>query len=149
MRRYMWEIFFEMSFNLSFRETNIYDSRKVGITLAATLRRNNLFVTLSAKVDTGAEVCLFERRFGEALEIQIESGYPKRLATLTGSFLAYGHEIVLETLGIELDTFVYFAETDEIQRNLLGRHGWLQLLKLGLIDGNNEIFLSPHDEDFR
>lgn len=64
-------------------------------------------------------MCLFERGAAEALEIDIESGTARRLSTLTGGLLAYGHEIILETLGFQFQTFVYFAEPYEVRRNIL------------------------------
>ena len=58
-----------------------------------------------AIVDTGATCCLFVRGFGEALRQQF------RIAT--GRFLAYGHELTLSTLGITVESILYFfAESD-------------------------------------
>ena len=70
----------------------------------------------------------------------------KRLETLTRVLTAYGHEVVLELLGLKLQTVVYFAERDEVRRNLLGRQGWLQLLRLGIVDYDSELYLSLYDE---
>ena len=91
-------------------------------------------------------MCLFQRAIGEALDIPIENGVKKRLETLTGVLTAYGHEVVLELLGLQLQTVVYFAESDEVRRNLLGRQGWLQLIRLGIVDYDSEIYLSLYDE---
>ncbi len=99
-----------------------------------------------AKVDTGAEFCLFERTFADSLEIDVENGYREKFSTLGGGLSAYGHEIELETLGLRFQSYVYFAESYEIKRNLLGRQGWLQLVKLGLDDYRSELYLSPNDE---
>lgn len=110
-----------MPFQLSFTHRETYSSLASGISLETTLRFRELFINCDAKVDTGAEVCLFQRAIGEALEIQIEKGVKKRLETLTGVLTAYGHEVVLETLGLQLQTVVYFAENNEVRRNLLGR----------------------------
>ncbi|PYS63381.1 MAG: hypothetical protein DMF74_10285 [Acidobacteria bacterium] len=68
------------------------------------------------------------------------------METLTGVLTAYGHEVVLETLGVQLQTLVYFAEGAEMRRNLLGRQGWLQLVRIGLVDYDSELYLSPYDE---
>ena len=87
-----------MSYHLDFAIKHNYDSRQIGITIKTVLRRNNLFVVCDAKVDTGSEFCLFDREFGERSDIEIESGHRQNLSTLTGSFVAYGHEIELETL---------------------------------------------------
>ena len=110
------------------------------------MRFGDLFINCEAKVDTGAEVCLFQRAIGEALDIPIETGVKKSLETFTGVLTAYGHEVVLELLGLKLQTVVYFAESDEVRRNLLGRLGWLQRIRLGIVDYDNELYLSLYDE---
>lgn len=68
-----------MSYEIEFAVKQIYDSREVGITIETTLRRNRLSVAFDAKVDTGAEFCLFAREIGEELDIDVESGYQKNL----------------------------------------------------------------------
>jgi hypothetical protein len=135
-----------MTFQLSFSRREKYSSLATGIDLETTLRFGDLFINCEAKVDTGAEVCLFQRAIGEAIEIPIENGVKKRLETLTGVLTAYGHEVVLELLGLQLQTVVYFAESDDVRRNLLGRQGWLQLIRLGIVDYDNELYLSLYDE---
>jgi hypothetical protein len=135
-----------MAFQLYFTHQEKYDSRNLGINLKTTLHYGEHFLVCDAKIDTGAEVCLFERVIGETLEISIENGIPKKMSTLAGTLMAYGHEVILETLGLRFHTIVYFAESYEVKRNLLGRQGWLQLIKLGLVDYDNELYLSPYDE---
>jgi len=135
-----------MSFQLSFTRRETYNSLASGISLETTLRSAELFINCDAKIDTGAEVCLFQRAIGEALEIPIEDGLKKRLETLTGVLTAFGHQVVLETLGLQLQTIVYFAASDEVRRNLLGRQGWLQLIRLGIVDYDSELYLSLYDE---
>lgn len=135
-----------MAFQLHFTHHEKYNSRDLGIHIKTTLRYGETFLVCDAKIDTGADVCLFERVIGETLDIPIEKGIPKRLSTLAGTLTAYGHEVILETLGVQFQTLVYFAETDEVKRNLLGRQGWLQLIRLGLVDYDCELYLSPYGE---
>jgi len=135
-----------MSFQLSFTRRETFNSLALGISLETTLRFGELFINCDAKIDTGAEVCLFQRAIGEALQIPIEDGLKKRLETLTGVLTAYGHQVVLETLGLQLQTIVYFAASDEVKRNLLGRQGWLRLIRLGIVDYDSELYLSLYDE---
>ena len=137
-----------MNHQLNFSVKHIYDSTKVGITVKTTLRRNNLFVSVNAKIDTGSEFCLFGREYGEALGIEIETGYPKNLSTLAGNLPAFGHYFELETFGLKFDSLVYFAQDYSLKRNLLGRQGWLQLVKIGLGDYRSEIYISPNQENF-
>ena len=131
-----------MYLRLNFEKRAIYDSRESGITIEAILRHGASEVSCDAKVDTGAQVCLFRRELGDSLGLDIESGYRRNFGTLTGGFVAYGHEITLETLGLAFDVMVYFPREYDIRRNLLGRQGWLQLVRLGLVDYDCEIYLS-------
>jgi len=137
-----------MSYEILFAVKQIYNSREVGITIETTLRRNDLSVVLNAKVDTGAEFCLFARELGEELDIGVENGYQKNLSTLAGNLAAFGHYVELETLDLKFDTLVYFAQDYSLNRNLLGRQGWLQLIKIGLDDYRSEIYISPNQENF-
>jgi len=80
------------------------------------------------------------------LDIDVESGYREEFSTLGGGIIAYALEVELETLGLRFQSYVYFAESYAVKRNLLGRQGWLQLIKLGLDDYKSELYLSPNDE---
>ncbi len=135
-----------MAYQLSFEQHHKYASLESGITITAILRRGDIEITCDAKVDTGAQVCLFSREIGEELGINVENGAPIRLGTVAGIITAYGHEVILETLGLRFHTFVYFAEVDKLSRNLLGRTGWLQLIRLAIIDYDQEFYLSNYDE---
>ncbi len=137
-----------MNYHLDYSVKHIYDSRKVGISIKTTLRRNDSFVAVNAKIDTGAEFCLFGREYAEALNIEVETGYQKNLSTLAGDLSAFGHYVELETLGLKFDSLVYFANDYALNRNLLGRQGWLQLIRFGLDDYRSEIYISPNQENF-
>lgn len=135
-----------MSHPLNFAQKYKFDSLRQGITLEVSLRDGERFANVFAKIDTGAEVCLFAREVGESLGLQVDAGLPKRFSTLTGEFTAYGHELTLETLETIFFTTIYFAADDTLKRNLLGRQGWLQLVRLAIIDYDSEIYLSPYNE---
>ncbi|HEX9002896.1 MAG TPA: hypothetical protein VGB07_23510 [Blastocatellia bacterium] len=64
---------------------------------------------------------------------------------LTGSLDAFGHEVTLQTGDIAFQSLVYFAKHPGLQRNLLGRQGWLRNLRLGVIDYDNRLYLSAYD----
>lgn len=133
-----------MPYTFEFEKREIYKSFDTGITIEAILSYGGLTVNCEAKVDTGAQVCLFSRDSADILEIDVESGYREKFRTLAGTVVAYEHEVSLETLGLQFQTNIFFAESYEIKRNLLGRHGWLQLLKLGLVDYDSTIYMSPY-----
>lgn len=129
---------------LEFDVFHEYSLFKVGITVEAILKSGNLRVDIEAKIDTGSTYCIFERHHGEGLDLEIESGTPVEIGTATGSFRAFGHELMLSVLGIETVSTVYFAESDYFDRNVLGRTGWLDRVKLGLIDQEGKLFLSEY-----
>ena len=95
-------------------------------------------------IDTGSTYCIFKRYLGEGLGFNIESGNPVNISTATGSFRVFGHELTLAVLGIETISTVYFAEEDSFDRNVLGRIGWLDRVKLGLIEQEGKLFLSEY-----
>src|SRR5437763_515657 len=98
-----------------------------------------------ATVDTGAARCIFERRYAELLGLIVESGRIQRFRTMTGSFSAYEHEVTLQMLGIEFAAPVFFAEDPAFTRNFLGRTGWLDRLRVAIIDYDRTLYLSAHD----
>ncbi len=79
-------------------EYSLYD---IGITVDATLQNSDLSVDIDAKIDTGSTSCIFERHYGERLDLEIESGLPVTIGTATGTFKAFGHELTLSVLDIE------------------------------------------------
>jgi hypothetical protein len=64
---------------------------------------------------------------------------------MAGSFVAFKHEVILHTLGIEFSSVVFFAEDPEFTRNFVGRAGWLDRLRIGIIDYDRMLFLSAYD----
>jgi hypothetical protein len=51
---------------------------------------------------------------------------------------------LINVLGVELFSTVYFAEEESFTRNVLGRQGWLDHVKLGLIDYEGKLLLSEY-----
>ena len=121
-----------------------YSLFEVGITVEVILQSGPLSVEFDAKIDTGSTYCIFARHHGEGLDLDIESGLPVIIGTATGTFKAFGHELTLSVLGIETVATVYFAENEHFDRNVLGRTGWLDRMKLGLIDQEGMLFLSEY-----
>ena len=134
-----------MDQHLSFERLIQYDPGQPGITLDISLRLSASIVNFPAKVDTGGSYCIFERRHGEALGLSVESGLPQPISTVTGRFLTYGHEVTLSAAGYDFDSIVYFYADEDLDRNVLGRHGWLDRVVLGLIDYEGKLLLSPYD----
>lgn len=68
------------------------------------------------------------------------------VSTVAGNFRAYGHELTLAVLGIEGHAGVYFYADPSVSRNVLGRHGWLNRVRLGLVDPDSLLYLSAYDD---
>src|SRR5262249_6186868 len=133
-----------MEQHLTFERLIQYDPGQSGITLDVSLSLSAADVNFPAKVDIGASFCIFERRHGETLGLSIESGLPQPISTAKGRFLTYGHEVTLGAAGYDFDSIVFFAADEDINRNVLGRHGWLDRVVLELIDYEGKLLLSRY-----
>ena len=131
---------------IEFATIHEYDTLKTGITIPVTLGYNSLTVDFEAKLDTGSSHCIFERRFGENLGLEIENGTLEKFGTATVGFIAFGHEVEISFLDISVYTTVYFAKEESFTRNVLGRQGFLDRVKLGLIDYEGKLLLSAYGE---
>jgi len=130
---------------LSFRiEYRYQDAR--GVLLPVALRYGGRETDFFARVDTGASFCIFQRLHAETVGIEVESGVPTRIATVTGGFLAYAHQVALGVLGIEVEATVYFAEDPAMPRDVLGQTGWLDRMRLALVDHDRQLYLSHYDD---
>lgn len=132
--------------SISFDEVLFYDTLKTGITVSVILKFEEELVDFEAKVDTGASFCIFERKHAERLGLEVENGEKIRISTATGYFSAYKHELLMSVMNIETVSTVYFAKEESFTRNVLGRQGWLDRVKLGLIDYEGKLFLSEYNK---
>jgi predicted aspartyl protease len=135
-----------MAHQLNFGLTHKYDSAKGGIVIPVSLILDEKIIECQAKVDTGAEHCLFARSYADQLGLDVESGHQMEMGTLTASFTAFGHVITLQTLNMAFESTVYFPQSYEIRRNLLGRNGWLHFVRLGIAAYDEIIYLSLYDD---
>lgn len=133
--------------SLDFEKVLIYDAGKVGITLDVEIRLGSSAANFEAKIDTGAEACIFERIYGEQIGIEIESGEPQSFGTATGSFMTYGHSITLITEEFTFDSYVFFAADESFRKNVLGRYGWLNRLIIGINDYDGKLYLSQYEDE--
>ena len=131
---------------LEFETLHNYGTHKTSIELDVTLRFGKRTVSFPAQIDTGATFCVFERGYAETLGLTVESGELIRFTTATGSFEAYGHVVTLETLRYSFDVTVYFPAQENFKRNVLGRRGWLDHVRLGLVDYQCELYLNRYSD---
>lgn len=133
-------------YHLSFRSCVPYEEHEPGIPLRIVLHADGEDFECLACIDTGATACLFQREVGETLGLDIEAGLPTRFSTLTGPLPAFGHEVTMQVVGLTYQTTVYFAEHYGLPRNLLGKFGWLQQIRSGLVDYDEMIYLSDYND---
>lgn len=134
-----------MSEAIEFDLVEEYNTLDIGITVDANLRSGDLDIDVDARIDTGSTYCVFNRYFGEELGIEIETGLSVMIGTATGSFHAFGHELVLTVVGLDFVSTVYFAESEYFDRNVLGRIGFLDRVKLGLVEPEGKLYLGRYD----
>ncbi len=136
-----------MKYDFSFEKLVRYDAGKTGISLNVELRLNEISTIVEAKVDTGSTNCIFQRIYGEKLGFDIEAGEPQRVGTSTGSFLTFGHWVTLITDEFSFDSMVFFAKDENLNRNVLGRHGWLDRVIICINDYDGELYLSRYESE--
>lgn len=134
-----------MSYQLSFTESVNYDAGQPSITVPITLSVGQARVDCDAKVDTGSSNCIFARNVGEELGLDIETGLRLLVGTVTGTFMAYQHEVNLSLASFEFSGLVGFAQDKEFRRNVLGRRGFVEQMVLGLVDYEGTLYLSRYD----
>ena len=133
---------------LTFEISYLYADSTEGIAIPVALVSTNGIYNTWAKVDTGAEVCLFSNEAGLRLGLDVERGIPKTLGSVGGSRIeSFGHEVVIQTFWIAMSSTIYFARYPGITRNLLGRLGWLRNLQIGLRDYDNKLFIAEYGEE--
>lgn len=98
------------------------------------------------KLDTSSTFCVLQRRYAELLDLDVESGTSKRIRTATGTFMAYGHEITMTVSRLEWQAVVYFAEDENFPINIVGRVGFLDRLRVGVVDYEQLLYLAAYDE---
>jgi hypothetical protein len=130
---------------LGFTTSYRYDDSEHGILVPLWLCLGDQSVRLIAKLDSGASNCIFERRYGELLGLNVEAGRCQYFHTMAGRFPAYEHEVTIQTFGIELTAQVFFAQDHSFSRSFVGRSGWLDRLRIELVDYDRMLYLSPYD----
>jgi len=136
-----------MAHTLTFDILHEYDAGDSGITVPVELIIGINSTKADAKLDSGASCGVFRRGLGEMLGLDIESGIPQWISTPTGSFLTYGHDVTLSAFGFQLNVMVYFAVDEWFTRDALGRLGWMQQLKLGIVDYEGKLYVSEYNAE--
>lgn len=135
-----------VSHSLNFGARLLYDPALPGITVPVRLLIGEVWVETDAKLDTGSSHSVFAREIAEALGIVVGAGEPIRIATVNGAFLAYGHTIAIRAIEQQLDAMEYFAAEYGFPRNVLGRRGFIDRLRLGIVDYDGVLLASAYDD---
>lgn len=133
-----------MSHELIFNALHDYGTSDEGITMPVTLSTGGESTEFTARVDTGSTFCVFKRGYAEMLGLDVEAGLMTRIGTVTGGFDAYGHTLTLTTLGYSFDVMVYFAKEESFARNVLGRRGWLDQVRLGIVEYEGKLYVDKY-----
>jgi hypothetical protein len=136
-----------VAYTFTFLNKHSYNTTKTGITVPVELIYGSNVVQVDAKLDTGATFCIFERTYGEMLGLDVESGEPETVSTANGAFEVFGHPLTMTTLGFQFEAMVYFAAEESIGRNVLGRRGFIEQLRLCLIEHDGELYVSKYDDE--
>lgn len=134
-----------MVYDLEFEKLVHYDSGKSGISINIELRLGQTSTMFEAKIDTGSTYCIFARAHGEKLGIEIETGLKETISTASGSFWAFAHQLSLIFDDYEFDSTVYFVQDETFNRNVLGRHGWLDRVIVGINDYDGKLYLNRYE----
>jgi hypothetical protein len=134
-----------MAYQLEFDRILRDDLDRDGIFLPVTLYHGELSVLLEAQIDTGASCCIFGRESAESLGLDVESGFRQEINTVTGAFTTYGHTVIISVLGFDSEAVMYFAAAAGFKRNVLGRSGWLDRVRLGIVYQDSEVYLSAYE----
>lgn len=135
-----------MRYQLEFEQLSHYEPGKPAITVEVKLKFDDLEVPCQANIDTGASYCIFSRTVGEQLGLEIETDPLQLMSTAVGPFKTYGHGVTMSALGYEFDVIAYFAE-GALARNVLGRHGWLDRVQIGVIDYEGKLFVCRYGDE--
>ena len=58
--------------------------------------------------------------------------------------MTYEGAVTLSVLGFDFDILACFADDERIQKNILGRYGFLMQVRFGLVDYEGRLYLSHY-----
>jgi hypothetical protein len=88
---------------------------------------------------------VFARECGTKLQIDVEAGEPKVFSSAGGPVHTFGHFVQIAVFDLVFESMVYFFADPVIEKNLLGRRGWLDRTRLGIVDHDRELYLAAYD----
>ncbi len=134
-------------YHIEFSTAHSYGSDREGISVPVVLKAGENSVRLAASIDTGATFCIFRNELADALGLDPANATLERFRTANSSFEALGHAVEITVLGVTTFSTVYFFADVSINKNVLGRVGWLDRVRLGLVDHDTTMYLAPYDTE--
>ena len=133
-----WQLNFSERFDYS-----VYGDILFPLVLSSDLSNR---VLVRAKLDTGSDLCVFQKQYLELLGLEAERGTSLRIRTATGSFTANGHEVTITVGQLEWQAIVYFAEDENFPVSVVGPRGFLHRVRAGLVDYEQVLYLGPYEQ---
>ena len=133
-------------YQLEFTAAHFYGSERDGISVPVLLESGTNSVRVAASIDTGATFCLFRNELAEALGLDLANAASRRFRTAAGSFEAFGHDVEITVLGITIFSTVCFFADASINKNVLGRVGWLDRFRVGLVDHDRALYMAAYND---
>jgi hypothetical protein len=132
-----------VEYNLTFAKQLIYDNEQDSISIATKIKYVDQKISFTAKLDTGASLCIFKRDLADELGIEVENTeIAQRVRNANGDiFKVFGHFVTIEIADFEFECLVYFAEKF-LAANVFGKRGFLDKFKIAIDDNEGKLFLS-------
>jgi len=136
-----------MTYQLSFSTRLSIIQDETGFLVPIIMSVGDQEVKIESYLDSGAKYCVLPRWVGEDLGLDVEAGETVQLKTGAGPMPAHLHYVTLCVGDLVFDDApVCVAKYPEFDRCLLGRGGWLQSVRFGLVAYDDHLFLSLYDE---
>lgn len=136
----------QIPFHLGFTDRHVYEAAEAIAVPIRLISTHSLSAGILANIDTGSTFCVFDRIYADILRLDLTAGIEQRISTATGSFYCFGHEVTVSVFDLEWQAVVYFAEPEPFNINVVGRVGFLDRLKVGIVDYEQLLYLGLYDE---
>lgn len=135
-----------MAYTLIFDRQFFYNNEEDSISIETKIKYVDQETSFTAKVDTGASLCIFKREIAEELGIEVENTeIAQRVRNANGNiFKVFGHFVTIEIGDFEFECLVYFAEKF-VAVNVFGKRGFLDKFRIAIDDNEGKLFLSEYN----
>ena len=94
-------------------------------------------IGISALVDSGANLSIFNKETAEALGFTMSSGRRRSFSGVSGGSYGYAHQIYFDVLGVKFQDEVIFSSDMGAYFNLIGRESFFSQFNRICFDENN------------